>query len=606
MPLTTAELGFDRDAVREKYREERDKRLRADGNQQYIDVKGDFARYIEDPWLERQEREPLFDSADVIIIGGGFGGLLAGARLRQAGVEDIRIIDNGGGFGGTWYWNRYPGAQCDVESYIYLPLLEELGYMPKEKYSFAPEILAHSQAMGRKFDLYRNVCFQTEVKELRWDGDEARWIVSTDRGDRMKARFVCMSTGFFNRPKLPGIPGIDTFKGHTFHPSRWDYAYTGGDCEGNLDRLADKRVAVIGTGATAVQCVPHLGAAAQQLYNFQRTPSVIDVNHNHPTDPEWVKTLEPGWQKRRMDNFNIVLTGGSEEVDLVMDGWTELVHLSKQVEDDAAAGASGDAAARMAETVEIADFLKMEQIRSRVESIVDDPATAETLKPYYRLFCKRPCFHNEYLATFNRPNVQLVDTQGKGVERITEKAVVANGVEYEVDCIIYATGFEVGTSYTRRAGHEVIGRDGVTLTDRWADGMKTFHGVQTRGFPNCCFMGVTQSGFTTNYPHMLDEQAQHVAYLIEHGLRNDTRTIETSQEAEDEWVATINRLRNDGDVFINQTFLEACTPSYFNNEGVARVGEGLADGFYGGGPEEFFAIIRAWRAQGDLKGLEIS
>src|ERR1700730_5732474 len=341
---------FDPDALRAKYREERDRRIRSDGNEQYVEVKGDFSRYVDDPYVDPGfRREPLNDSVEVLIIGGGFGGLLAGARLREAGIEGIRIIEKGGDFVGTWYWNRYPGAQCDIESYIYLPLLEETGYMAKEKYSFAPEILEHSRRIGEKFDLYRNACFQTQIKAITWNEDECRWIVTTNRDDRMRARFVVMSNGPLNRPKLPGIPGIDSFKGHTFHTSRWDYAYTGGDTTGNLYKLADKRMAIIGTGATAVQCVPYLAKDAQHLYVFQRTPSSVDERGNGPTDPQWVKTLTPGWQKRRMDNFNILVSGGSQDEDLVSDGWTDIVRILGRLPSDPAANLSLQERRRMLE-----------------------------------------------------------------------------------------------------------------------------------------------------------------------------------------------------------------------------------------------------------------
>ena len=410
---------FDPDALREKYREERDKRLRADGNEQYVEITGEFARYLDDPYVAPLERGPLHDDVEVLIIGGGFGGLLAGARLREAGIDDIRLIEKGGDFGGTWYWNRYPGAACDIESYVYLPLLEEIGYIPKEKYAQAAEILAHSQAIGRHFDLYRNACFQTEVTEMRWDEATGRWIVRTNRGDEMHARFVVMANGPLHRPKLPGIAGIESFEGHTFHTSRWDYDYTGGDSDGGLTGLADKRVGIIGTGATAVQCVPHLGASAKQLFVFQRTPSSIDVRNNRPTDPEWAASLEPGWQQRRMENFNNLVSGIPEPEDLVDDGWTDIIgNLLIRIQRE---GADLTPDGLMA-TMELADFEKMEQIRARVETIVNDPDTAEALKPWYRQFCKRPCFHDDYLDTFNRPNVHLVDTEGRGVERITGPA----------------------------------------------------------------------------------------------------------------------------------------------------------------------------------------
>ena len=597
MTESPAAPAFDPDALRAKYRAERDKRLRADGNEQYVEVVGDFARYLGDPYSAPIEREPLADTVEVAIIGGGFGGLLAGARLRQAGIDDLRVIEKGGDFGGTWYWNRYPGAACDVESYIYLPLLEELGYVPTEKYAKAPEILAHSRAIGEHFDLYRNACFQTEVTEMRWDDAEGRWIISTNRGDRMRARFVCMANGPLHRPKLPGIAGIESFRGHTFHTSRWDYAYTGGSSEGGLDRLADKRVGVIGTGATAVQCVPHLGAAAEHLYVFQRTPSSIDVRDNRPTDPAWAASLEPGWQKRRMENFNNLVSGVFEPEDLVNDGWTDIIGKLLIMVRRGAADLTPDG---IANTVELADFEKMEQIRARVDAIVADPRTAEALKPYYRQFCKRPCFHDEYLDTFNRPNVTLVDTQGRGVEQVTERGVVVDGTEYELDCLIYATGFEVGTDYTRRSGYELVGRDGLTLSEKWAEGAATLHGMHSRGFPNCFIFSNIQSGFTVNFPHLLDEQSRHLAYVLAHAAEHGVERIEASEAAEAAWVQTIVDLAAN-----NMKFLEACTPGYYNNEG--KPGDrSTRNSSYGAGAIAFIKVLEDWRADGTLAGLELS
>ncbi|HET6963138.1 MAG TPA: NAD(P)/FAD-dependent oxidoreductase, partial [Acidimicrobiales bacterium] len=329
--MTISETGdatappFDPDALRRRYQEERDKRLRPDGNAQYVEMAGRYAHFLDDPYAEPPQREPLRDEVSVVVIGGGFAGLIAGARLRQAGVDDIRIIEKGGGFGGTWYWNRYPGAQCDVESYVYLPLLEETGYVPTEKYAHAPEILDHCRRIASHFDLERRACFSTEVTDLRWEAESSRWVLRTNRGDEMRARYVVMGNGPLHRPKLPGIPGIESFEGHSFHTSRWDYAYTGGDSTGGLDRLSDKRVGIIGTGATAVQVVPHVAAAAAELYVFQRTPSSIDVRANRPTDPDWAATLEPGWQKKRVENFTLLTSGGWAPEDLVMDGWTDII-----------------------------------------------------------------------------------------------------------------------------------------------------------------------------------------------------------------------------------------------------------------------------------------
>ncbi len=596
--MAADDLGFDPNALREKYRAERDKRLRTDASEQYVEIAGQFAHYLEDPYVEKIERAPVTDDVEVVVVGGGFGGQLAAARLREAGVDDIRIIEKGGDFGGTWYWNRYPGAACDIESYIYLPLLEEVGYLPVEKYSKAPEILRHSRAIGEKFDLYRGALFQTEVTEMRWDEDTSRWTVSTNRGDALKARFVVMANGPLHRPKLPGIPGVESFKGHSFHTSRWDYEYTGGDSNGGLTGLKDKRVAIIGTGATAVQCVPHLGEWAKELFVFQRTPSSIDVRNNRPTDPDWAASLQPGWQQERMDNFNVLVSGGFADKDLVQDGWTDIIGnillLARRKAE------AGEKVENPAELMQLADFKKMEQVRARVDAVVEDPSKAEALKPWYNQFCKRPCFHDEYLTTFNRPNVHLIDTKGKGVERITEHGIVVEGKEYEVDCLIYATGFEVGTDYTRRSGYELYGKGGKTLTQKWANGAETLHGLLTRDFPNCFIVSNVQSGFSANFPHMINEQSKHIAYVMKHALDHQVRTVEPSAEAEAAWVDTIVKL-----AVMREAFLKECTPGYYNNEGQPEAMT-VKNGSYGAGPVAFVKVLEAWRAEGELKGLELT
>src|SRR5215831_14939624 len=417
------EIDFDPDALHARYLAERDKRVRPDGIGQYVEVKADYAHYVDDPYVEPGfTRAPVTDEVEFAIIGGGFGGLLMGARLREAGFTKIRMVESAGDVGGTWYWNRYPGAMCDVESYVYLPLLEELNYIPKHKYSFAPEILEHSRAIARHYRLYDDALFQTSITGMEWDEAGQRWIISTNRGDRFKARYVAMANGPLSRPKLPGIPGIHDYKGHTFHTSRWDYRYTGGDSSGGLVNLKDKRVGIIGTGATAIQCVPHLGEWAKELYVFQRTPSSVDVRNNAETDPAWAASLTPGWQKRRRDNFNILVSGGDADEDLVHDGWTDIF---RNLTGAAAKEASRILGRRLSsaergEMMALADYRKMNQVRARVDDLVKDPATAALLKPWYRQFCKRPCFHDEYLQTFNRANVTLVDTNGRGVEALTE------------------------------------------------------------------------------------------------------------------------------------------------------------------------------------------
>ena len=595
---TDDQLGFDPDVLRTKYRTERDKRLRGDGNEQYQEVTGDFSRYVDDPYVDQGfSREPLQDEVECIVVGGGFGGLLTGARLTEAGLKRVRIIEKGGDFGGTWYWNRYPGAACDVESYVYLPLCEELNFVPKEKYTHAPEILAHSRAIGEKFNLYEYACFQTEVEGMEWDEDNELWTVFTNRGDKMRAQYVCMANGPLNRPKLPGIPGISEYQGHTFHTSRWDYGYTGGGPEGNLTGLRGKRVGIIGTGATAIQCVPHLAKGADELFVFQRTPSSVDVRANRPTDPEWADSLAPGWQQARMDNFMTLVSGGFADEDLVNDGWTEIIrNLGSMVNFK---GMGRLSPAEIAEKMELADFQKMEQIRARAEAEVADKGTAESLKPYYRQFCKRPCFNDEYLPSFNLPGVHLIDTDGHGVERFTETGLVANGQEFELDCVIFATGFEVGTDYTRRSGYDLIGRNGQSLKDKWDDGIATLHGMQTAGFPNCFIISQAQSGFTVSFPHAMNEQAKHIAYIIRQVAQSNAKVVEVTEEAEQEWVQEIIKMSR-----LSESFQAECTPGYYNNEGKPNP-KSVQNGSYGAGPVKFFKVIEAWREEGTLAGLEL-
>ena len=592
------QLGYDPDALREKYRIERDRRIRPEGNAQYREIAGEFSSFGQDPYVEQPiSRAPLTDEVEVAVIGGGFGGLLAGARLRDAGIADIRMIESGADFGGTWYWNRYPGAACDIEALIYLPLLEETGYVPLERYTRAPEIFEHSRRIGRHYRLYDNACFQTTVTGLDWDEAANRWIISTNRGDAMRARYVIMSNGPLNRPKLPGIPGIETFKGKSFHTSRWDYDYTGGNTTGGLSKLVDKRVGVIGTGATAVQCVPHLAASAKELFVFQRTPSAVNFRGDRPVDADWVRSLEPGWQRRRMDNFNILMSGGYQDEDLVSDGWTEAFRDLVNVA--AKESAKGLTSHELGALAEQADFVTMEKIRGRIDTVISDSAAAEALKPWYRLFCKRPCFHDQYLDAFNRPNVHLVDTEGQGVEAISGNSVIVQGKAYEVDCLIFATGFEVGTGFTRRNGYDIHGRDGLAMTQAWADGARSLHGIMVNQFPNLFMLGSVQGGFTANYPHNLIEQATHVAYVIDQAGCRQAQHVEATRDAEDYWISKIIAKANR-----SVAFQEACTPGYYNNEGDLQ-SRTLQNTNYGGGSIEYFHILEKWRQTGDLRGVEL-
>jgi cyclohexanone monooxygenase len=588
-------------ALREKYRQERDRRLRSEGQHQYRPLAAEVGDpYEADPYVAVAPRSAISEDLEVAILGAGWSGIMAAYRLKQAGVTSFRNIDPAGDFGGCWYWNRFPGLQCDNDAYCYVLLLEETGYMPTKKYVDGFEIYDQFRRIANQFDLYDNALFHTAVRALRWDEEILRWRLTTNRGDDIRARFVVMACGPLNKPKLPGIPGIQSFKGRSFHTARWDYAYTGGHHrDPTLDKLADKRVALVGTGATAVQVVPYLGRYAKQLYVLQRTPSSVDRRVNPPTDPAWVKTLKPGWQKERQSNFHDGATRGfaPEETDLICDFWTEVArNLSAKLD---AMGRPSLTREELAELREREDYAVMERLRRRIEGIVTDKETAEALKPYYRFMCKRPCSSEDYYETFNRENVELIDVSPtRGVERLTENGFVAHGVEYPVDCIVFASGFEVTSDPRERWGMDVIeGRDGLSLYDHWRDGHRTLHGVTTHGFPNLFFIHFSQSGVHSSIPAGFDQQAHHIAYIITRALERGATTVHCSQKAQDEWVRTIRATAID-----NTQFLRECTPSYYNNEGAEKLryflGEPYGKGFYA-----FEKLLRQWRDGGDMEGL---
>jgi cyclohexanone monooxygenase len=598
MGIDTDQMNFDPDALRERYRQERDKRLRTDGAAQYVEVSGEFAKFVDaDPFApDAPRRAPITERTEVVIIGGGFSGLLSAARMSERGLTDFRIVEAGHDFGGTWYWNRYPGAQCDTDAYCYLPLLEELGYMPSQKYAYAQEIFDHSRRVAEHYGLYERALLGTRVEKMQWDEADACWILTTDHGDDLRARFAVMALGPISRPKLPGIPGIEEFAGHMFHTSRWDYDYTGGGPDAPMDRLSDRRIAVIGTGASAVQSVPRLAQDAAEVVVFQRTPSSVDYRRNRSTDPEWFTSLEPGWQRARRMNFDAQSMGKVVEEDLIDDGWTDIFRSISSPK----TGPRPRSREERDRLVELTDFQKMEQIRSRVDETVADPEIAEALKPYYRVMCKRPTFNDEYLDAFNRDNVTLVDvSETKGVERIVPEGVVANGHVYEVDCIVLASGFETSSDIRRRTGLEIIGRDGVALHENWADGMRTLHGFTTRGFPNWFFVGVSQNAFSVNMTSMFDDQAQHIAYILDEVIRRGARSVEPTETGQQAWCDLVASYTAGG-----SGFLEACTPGYYNNEGAPRGGNSFL-GAYTAGVYAFAQLLEDWRANGELEGLEI-
>ncbi|MBB3665578.1 cation diffusion facilitator CzcD-associated flavoprotein CzcO [Prauserella sediminis] len=578
----------DLEAIREKYRIERERRLRPDGVAQYQKPVGDLAEYADDPWSEPlAEREPVTDEVDAVILGSGFGGLTSAANLRKAGLGRIRLVDAAGGVGGTWYWNRYPGVACDIDASIYLPLLEEIGGMPSRKYAPGHEIRRHAERIAEHFDLYQDALFQTQVTSLHWDDELSRWRVGTDRGDAFTARYAVVSSGPFNNPKLPGIPGLEEFGGHAFHTSRWDYEFTGGDEKTReYPGLAGKRVALIGTGATAVQIVPTIATSCAELLVVQRTPSAVDIRGDRETDGEWWArmTAQPGWQRARQDNFLALVSGAHADEDLIGDQWTDSA--TARGRQRLMSGTGEDVATAM----ELADHQKMSEIRARVADIVADPDTAAALQPWYRQMCKRPCFSDVYLQAFNRDNVRLVDTKGRGVDRITETALVVDGVEHPVDVIVFATGFEVEADPIVRAGADILGRKGLPLAEYWADGLRTLHGWVSREFPNLFQLGSTQNAVSFNFAHNLQEQSENLAAVVAEAERRGV-LVEPTAKAEQAWIDTIHARRID-----MSAFQAECTPGYYNLEGQPP----KSTNHFGGGAMEFAELVRAWRSNGGM------
>ncbi|KXG50483.1 uncharacterized protein PGRI_069740 [Penicillium griseofulvum] len=604
--------------TQDRYDVERKKRLRPDGPTQYVGLSDESTNNLHlngnitvDNNLLQQNKVRM------LIVGAGFGGLLFAVRLLQSGflrATDILFVDTAGGFGGTWWWNKYPGLACDVESYIYMPLLEETKYMPSQKYVAGPELKEHANRIACQWNLSERALFQTTVKNLAWNSEDCQWTVHiTPHGQpttSIQSDFVILATGLLNSPKLPKLDGLETYKGKVFHTSRWDYGYTGGSPSSPaMHRLHDKTIGFVGTGASAIQAIPHLAQWAKKVVVFQRTPSAVDWRHNHSTDRTWwMKMIQegPGWQRERMENFNAFLSNENPlpDIDLVDDGWSKMQSFSALI--GSPSGLDQDHLKRMHRL----DLRRQEAIRHRVEATVTDQATARALKPWYPGWCKRPCFSDNFLKAFNQSNVSLVDTNGKGIRTVTNRGILANGQEYDLDAIVFGTGYSLGGS-ADLGDLTVTGRDNQILQEKRQKGLTSLHGVMTNGFPNLFFSGPYQTGASANQVYVLDQLAVHVAHIISEAGKsvsernpNPTRfTIEPSSHSENEWTSKVlMRTRALGGVL-------NCTPSYFNREGLQFEGQEALQAaqfsIWGEGIKSYVNEIKDWRNTGGLAGLDI-
>ncbi|KIW77302.1 hypothetical protein Z517_09748 [Fonsecaea pedrosoi CBS 271.37] len=616
--------------IQKKYDEERQKRLRPDGDAQYVDLalSEQFKHYREDPWVdERSEKVTIKDGEHVkyLILGAGIGGLLFAVKLIQAGISasEIRLVDAAGGVGGTWYYNRYPGLMCDIESYCYLPLLEEMDYVPEHKYAYGHEIRKYLNAVADKYHLSDTAMFRTKINTLVWEESSRQWKVGMTKerksGSQMKidvtAEFVVAASGLILHPKLPAVSGIENFKGASFHTSRWNYALTGGSQENPvLDRLAGKRVGIIGTGATAVQAIPQLAKYAGHLTVFQRTPSSVDIRGQRATDKDrWTSTVafHPGWWRERNLNLAAHMSGAlrPDDRDLVNDQSTSCLSYRGAIGGPDLPSSVEEIPAFVAR-LHAVDLPRAERIRQRVDEVVKDTKTAQALKHWYTTWCKRPTFHDDYLPCFNLPNVELVDTSGKGVDRLTATGAVVGDEEYPLDILIFSTGFRapgIG-SPAFRAGMKITGRNGKDMDAKWEEAVATLHGTMTHDFPNFFMPGPFQAAATGNQTFALDIMSSHVAHVISQAQAKHPGqkiVIEPTKEAEEIWSGEVLKRS------IAFAGMAGCTPGYLNGEGVmdslpmeakmkiARMS------IWGEGIQRFMETLKTWEQAGELEGLEV-
>ncbi|KAK8126977.1 uncharacterized protein PG998_002736 [Apiospora kogelbergensis] len=585
-------------STRDRYAAERTKRLAAAPNYvKRLEVSKDSSvrDLLQDPWVDYDalaKEVPYLKNGSRIkflIVGAGHSGLIHAYHIVKAGFDpkDLVVVDTAGGWGGTWYWNRYPGLKCDVEGYCYLPLLEESGFIPQDRYSHGDEIRRNAEHIAAKYGLQGMFC--TRFVAADWNEPEGRWDIMLRRqlgpaheevDFAISTQFLITATGLLSSMSIPSLPGIEDFRREKklFHAARWDYDYTGGSpTEPHMSNLRDKLVGIVGTAATAVQAVPELAKWAKHLYVFQRTPTYIGPHEDNQTTPElWDKVTKggkPGWQAERMVNLELCFTDDAEvtpDTNLVQDERSRYPPLAAVWGSRRAVGLGPEKAAEHTEWMLRREAPHAARLRKFIKQEVKDPETAEKLTPWYPGWCKRPAFNNDYLQAFNLPNVTLVDTDGRGVQRYTRNGVVVGedgaAREYELDALVLATGFEIsGTGSCALASSQAScrGRNGRDLNDKWnSPDFATFYGVSTNGFPNMFMSAGANSAGSANMTGVYGSQARMTAHIIAAATARsadpDKTVVEVSKEAELAW---LDRLL--GNVTWFTPLLTTCPPTYF-------------------------------------------
>ncbi|MFI6309847.1 flavin-containing monooxygenase [Nocardia fusca] len=472
---------------------------------------------------------------EAIVVGAGFAGLHMLHRLRQSGM-DATAFEAGPSVGGTWYWNRYPGARCDFESHDYSYSFDDAlqkEWVWQERYPAQPEILRYLNHVADRFDLRPHLRLQSRITSAHYDDDSGRWTVTTDTGEQATTRFLIFATGALSLPQVPNFSGLESFRGSWYHTANWPSEpvdFTG------------RRVAVIGTGSSGVQVVPRIAAQAEQLFVLQRTAAFVVPAHNHPLDPErdaQIKSDYSGFRQRALESFLgihfdteptlAVHTGAADRIKAYEDRWriggAALLATFPDLLVDAAANET------------LADFL-----RQKISDIVDDPATAKALTPYgFPVGAKRLIVDSDYYQTFNKDNVELVDIAAAPIEAITAHGIRTSDNHYEVDTIVFATGFDALTGPLLNI--DIVGKAGIRLTDRWAAGPMTYLGLAVAGFPNMFTLaGPGSPSVLSNVVRCTEHNVEWVAELLEHASDNGVSAIEASSDAESAWVNHVNEL----------------------------------------------------------------